>query len=488
MDDNKNKEKLTENEELRGEMDELARIFKEELDKTKAEAELSESYEVEGYDPRAVSFDGERAEKSEDKLCECCGERPRGTAENPDSPFCEECEGLMEKYPYDWKGVLAVILTVGLALAAVTIFMTGAPIFTALKEGDSSLRENKLFTAAEKYETAVSYLPENSRDDYLGVYAKYVKAQYKLLNMEGVIGAAGTYFSDAQLKLPMFGEVRKMNSEMRGAWLTASIIQKHLAEYENLGPENYDAAIAMLDSLSGKTIYVKNGEPYDDTEEGFSPDGVKETYIYDEGWLNIYKYSVALVCEKDKETALGFLEKAKQVSAHTAGVVNPLLASTYAGTGDYEKAAECAEEMKKANSEGADYYMITSMLFRYRDKDFKKAADICDEGLKTAEKASSLYLQKSLALIMSDDFGGAYDSVKACYEAQTEEQSLTLPVRDLYAMLALKTGDSETFERLRKEIEDYPEDAIEFSEDVENFRTGKITLREIAESGRYDAI
>ena len=76
--------------DYREEMEELARIFKEELDKTIEESENTETeteYEVEGYE---VTM-GEKKpveELTEDELCECCGERARGTEKNPNSPFC----------------------------------------------------------------------------------------------------------------------------------------------------------------------------------------------------------------------------------------------------------------------------------------------------------------------------------------------------------------------------------------------------------------
>ena len=54
-----------ENENYRDEMDELVRIFKEELSKAQEEAEENEDFdvdniEVEGYDPKTVSLDEKR--------------------------------------------------------------------------------------------------------------------------------------------------------------------------------------------------------------------------------------------------------------------------------------------------------------------------------------------------------------------------------------------------------------------------------------------
>ena len=76
-----NKEKLTgsspDAENIKDEMEELAKVFKEELDKAKKEAENEasgfENLEIDGYNPQTVSL-GEKKTISEDELCEYCGE------------------------------------------------------------------------------------------------------------------------------------------------------------------------------------------------------------------------------------------------------------------------------------------------------------------------------------------------------------------------------------------------------------------------------
>ena len=120
-----------ENNDYREEMEELARIFKEELDKAVQDAEDAaqiddlDTMEVEGYNPKELSLDESKkpaAPLSEDMLCECCGERPRGTKKNPDSVFCEDCEAILEKYPYDWKGILAIVVVLGIVISAFILF------------------------------------------------------------------------------------------------------------------------------------------------------------------------------------------------------------------------------------------------------------------------------------------------------------------------------------------------------------------------------
>ncbi|MCH5191337.1 MAG: hypothetical protein J1F23_04155 [Oscillospiraceae bacterium] len=485
------------------EMEELARVFKEELDKAIKDAEEAniiddiENIRVEGYDPKALSRDPKNTAAKEE-LCECCGERPRGTEKNPNSPFCSECEKNLEKYPYDYKGVVGLMVTVGVALCAIVLFAINLPVFANMKQGDKALGDGKLYTALAKYERAISAADDMEADMY-NLYAKRAEAEYKLLDMSSALMDIEENIPEGVRKLPVFRGVRAMHEDTALMQVSAAAIQNHLNDFVTISDENYDEVIAMLDSLSGKKIYEKDGAIYDETDEDYTPDGTENVYIYDEGWLNIYKYSAAQYCEKDEETVITYLEKAAENSEYLDRLVSPLLAATYVGTGNYEKGAELAEKIRKHNAEGTDYYLITSMLYRYRDKDFQKGVDICQEGLDMVKSLTSgdelvvqigyyLSMQKALNYIMLDDLENAYEAVTECFDYQNEAYNLTVQTRDMYAMLALATGDSDTFNGLEEEIAEYGDESIAFSSDVTDYKDGKITLQELAQSGRYDLI
>lgn len=503
-----NKEKLTgetpETENYRDEMEELARIFKEELDKAVQESqEASEfddldSIEVEGYDPKAVSLDDGR-KSDETELCECCGERPKGTKKNPNSPFCEECEAVMERYPYDRKAILGIMVTVAVAFASLVCFVINTPIFSPLMQGDKALADGKLYTAMLKYQKADENTPDEKVGEFLGVHAKRIIAEYKLLQMDYALGDANEYFTESALKLPVFANIRKIKDEMSVMQASASAIQNHLNKYDNITDDNYDEIIAMLDSLTGKKIYEKNGDVYDETDTEYTPDGSEKVYIYDEGWLNIYKYSAAQYLEKDDETIIKYLEEAGKHSEYLKIFVNTFLATTCVGTGNYEKAEALAKDIREYNCEGADYYLVTSMLCRYRDKDYQKGAEVCIDGLNMLadlpngsdlipQAGHTLSMQKTLCYIMAKDYNKAFESAKECYSYQSEIYSLTIQARDIYAILALATNNEETFKALEDEIAEYTGEAVGFTNDVTDYKEGKVTLEELAESGRYDLV
>lgn len=504
MDD---KKKLNDNApegDYREEMDELVRIFKEELDKATAEAEEkeelleTEELEVEGYDPKAVSLDSSRkAEVDFDEYCECCGERPRGTKKNPDSPFCEECEALLEKYPYDWKGMLAIVVMIGVVILALVRFAVDVPTFSYMMEGDKAFKENKLYTAMTNYDAAELCIEESVKDSYKKLYANRAVAEYKLLDMSLAWTDCEEYLNENILKLPGFGETEKIYDEIYIMQASATVIQNHLYEYE---ADQYDEIIAELDSLIGKKIYVKNNSYHDETEEDFIPDGTEKVYICDESWINLYKYSAAQYCEKEEDVIIGHLENARGKTEYVDRLVSTLLAATYIGTGDYEKAEPLVAEIKTMNAEGIDYQLLTSMLYRYRDKDYQKAADICVEGLNMLAELDDAYdligqvgyilsMQKTLNLVMLGDFTGAYESAEECCAYQVDSiGTVDSQSRDLWAILALATNNTEQYDEFVTEIKEAGESAIPFSSDVTDYKEGKITLEEIVMSGRYDLL
>ncbi len=486
--------------DYREEMEELARIFKEELDKTIEESEnieTAEEYEVEGY---AVTMGETKPveELSEDELCECCGERARGTEKNPDSPFCSECEAILEKYPYDWKGAVAAILTLFVTIVAVISFATNVPIFSYMVEGEKAYNEHNLMSALQKYNKALAHISEEDDGKYLNLYENRIYLNYDLVDMDSVLSDAGNYFKTAK-NLPMYKDVADIENQIVSMQSTVLVIQDVLGAYADVTDHNYDEIMSKLDALSGKKIYVKGTEYHLEGEEGFTPTGKEEVYTCDDAWINMYKYSVVQYIGKDDKLIAEYLSKAAEGSDYLAKLVNPLLSATYVGIGEYEKAEVLAEKIREDNKESVDYYMVMSMLSRYRDKDYQKGVDTCINGLNMLatipdgddyipQMGYILSMQKTLNYIMLEDYKSAYASAKECYSYQAESYSISVQVRDMYAMLALQTGDTETYTTLKEEIEEYGEEDAGFSTDVKNFKDGKVTLQELAQNGGYDLL
>lgn len=501
MDENKEKLGATPEDELKSEMEDLARIFKEELDKAVKDAETaaetdSTTLEVEGYNPRAVSRDAKKKEAV--KLCEICGQRPCGTEKNPDSPYCKDCEELLEKYPYDWKGVVAVIACVCIAVAAVFLFAVKTPMFSTMKRGDEAYKNNQLFSARAEYDKALNTLGEEDLGKNLGLHKRDALLCYDLLDRESALSTINKYFDETLLKLPTYKELGETEEKIETLQATASAIQNHLYNYAAITDNNYQEVIDMLSSLSGKKIYVKGSMCYDETDEEYTPDGTEKVYIYDEGWIELYKYSVAYSAGKTEEVYIEFLEKAAEYKSLDT-LVTPLLANTYVGVGEYEKAEKIADEILALNTEGIDYHLVYSMIYRYRDADYNKAIGVCDDGLEMLGDLDNavallpsygyiLEMQKCVNYIMLEDYTKAYEAVTKSYEYQSQMGTIDIQIRDMYAMLALQNGDKAAFEALETEIAEAGEYATPFTDDVTEYREGKKTLKDIVMDGGYDLL
>ncbi len=475
------------------EMDELARIFKEELDKATKESEQTAITDNSEADKQTKS----KEKKEKVALCEICGEKPCDTDSDPENPYCKDCQKLLEEYPFDLAGILAVLVTICITIAAVFLFAIETPIFASMKLGDKELSNGNLYSARAEYDKVLNYLEDEDYGKNLNFHKKDILLSNELLDRESALTDINTYYTKGLLKTPMYKELSVIREDIGALQATASAIQNYLYEYEAITDHNYQEIIDTISSLSGKKIYVVNGTCYDENSD-YEPTGTEEVYTYVEGWLYLYKYSVAYECGKDEKTCVEFLEKASEYNSLSA-LVDPLLATTYVGIGEYEKAEKLADEIHEYNKESVDYQLVIAMISRYRDKNYNKAISKCADGLnvlKGLDNASVmlpaygyiLEMQKGINYIMLEDYERAYEAVTQCYNYQVESGTMTLQVRDMYAMLALANNDEATFQSLENEIAESGTQGVEFTTDVTNYRAGKVTLQEIVMDGGYDLL
>ena len=193
MDENKeNNVNSAEDEQLKKELDQLAKVFQEELDKAKAqeideESEARDGEEVFGgegliqdlEDVQTVSHDeSETEEIPEEELCECCGEKRRGTKKNPDSPYCYECEKALRHYPFELLNVIIPLLIIALSLYCCYIFSDNIGIYAAVQQADKYVSEKKLYTASSAYDMAIEKMESGNINGEL-VYKRALDCSYK---------------------------------------------------------------------------------------------------------------------------------------------------------------------------------------------------------------------------------------------------------------------------------------------------------------------
>lgn len=505
-------------ESVHDEMEELARIFREELGKAKEEAENREaetdaaeefdSLEVEGY---AVTT-GEKKDTEPEELCECCGERPRGTDRDPNSPFCNECAAIMEKYPYDIKGILMLLATVVVMFISIVTFVGVAPVFSSTYRGDAAVKDKKLYSALSYYSKAEQYIAENEIELS---FKNLRRSQIILFNEFGVDEWVENQFGNAPIMCALAliendYDVNKIHdktiSEIYDKAIKARASVLMLGTHETETGDDYDALMAKFESLIGKKIYISNlknmdsSTVHDELDKSYTPTGDEKVLTYDEGWIRFYQYLCA-DAEGNTEDMATALEKANGVSTDYEIYTAPFLVQKYLDNKEYAKAEEIIKRMGEKNAESVLYHDLLARLYRYRDKNYSAAKEVCLTGLETMAAAydsydliayagSTLSMEKTLDLIMLKDYEGAYKSAEECVSYQSDFYGVsTIAARDLYAILALATGDTENYDKIAEEVasnvELYGED-YNFSSDVSDYKNGKFSLEELVMSGKYD--
>ncbi len=513
MDENKKKkgegqESGVETDDIQQEMEDLARIFKEELEKTKKETEDLldiEDLEVEGYDPKKVSKAKNKTE--EDEMCEYCGERPRGTEKNPKSPYCKNCEELLEKCPYDYKGVIVALAIVCIVIGAVFCFAVNTPIFSMMKKADRELNEGRLYSAVTDYEHAFELVQNKDTEDiFYNLHAKRINASYRLANWTYVKMIANEYMDEKVLKLPTFKETKEIVDDVE-VMIATSVIIADYVNVDNVKENEYESAMKKLDDLVGKKVYIRDGKYYEEGDENLVRDGKEKEYTMDAGWIHLIKFQIAVNMEKPAEEYVGFLEDAVGQSEFMLSTAGFKLAATYVELKQYDKAEKVAKELYDINKESPDYYQIESMLKRYRDKDYKGAIAVADEGIEALKKSSAgevlaiqygcqLNMHKGLNYIMLGDYETANDVIYDCcyYLSQTPTDTGYLiniypEAWEICALVALEIGDEETYKIMEENFK--TEQAAEkdvYEANLAEYKAGTKTLANLVESGRFDLI
>ena len=139
--------------------------------------------------------------------------------------------------------------------------------------------------------------------------------------------------------------------------------------------------------------------------------------------------------------------------------------------------------------------------------DYNKAIEYADQGIKALEESSGedafvmryspvLTMQKGLNLIMLDKYDEAVDSINDCCYALAEtylDSYTTMIVQypqawEIAALASLQAGDNDNYKAMEENLTQTVEDTKQYKADLEDFKSGKKTLKNLVESGRYDLV
>lgn len=460
-------------EDVKKEMEELAATFQRELDKTKAEAEEKGELIQELEDIPEASTRNDDEEPSEAELCECCGEKRRGTKADPDSPYCEECDLGLRHYPFSFLNIFFVVVVIALVFYSGYVFAGRMGVLNDVYKADKYVSQKKMDSAVTAYEDAVSAMEKAGIKGEL-VYKRQIMANYRIGYLQD-IDSRSDHINSWELSLPHFRSVKKAMGESADFIATVRKAYTILTKYDVNDPSDfpYDDAMAALVSLES--------EPYtEDTTANTSSattSSVKATQ-YNKAMVYYYEYYVSVICNKDNDEQLKYLEKIKEEYPQYIWLYGSALGDLYAKTG--KDVTEICDKIRSNNSEDPSPDLIEIESLRIKG-DYDAAIAKCEEYASPDDCTVKyeIYRQEALCYILKDDYDTALETAKKAYD----DNGNSLEVIDTLALCAVLKNDDATYSSMESLLDG---SGYSLSDKVTGFKAGTVTLDDILLKGAYD--
>lgn len=472
-------------EEVKNEMEELAKTFKRELDKVQAEVNAEET-DTEGdaheiliqslEDIPVKAEKDEPEEIPEDELCECCNEKRRGTDNNPDSPYCNDCDEGLRHYPFDFLKVFLVLVVLALVFYSGYIFADHMSLFVSAQKADKLVSQNKLTSAIDAYADLANTMVNDNMGGEM-IYKKEILTAYKMGYVGDIADIAAIYKS-WELKLPHLKKVNKALLDAEELTITAQAAYTILSEYDVENPKTipYDEALAKLTSLETSDIPETTAAATDSTTATTQASAVK-AQKYNKAMIYYYKCSLARMCEKDIQIQVGFAEQIKSEYPDYVWLYTPILGDLYSKTG--RDVSEICELIRSVDSEDyiADVFEIQSLRIK---GEYDAAIKRCDEIISAGSEIDyEIYRNKALCYLATGDYDSAYSTVSKAYEAN----SYSIDVIDTFALCAAVLGKDDIYTQMQTTLTD---NGYDLADSVKGYKAGTLTLDDILLKGDFD--
>ncbi|MEG1835266.1 MAG: hypothetical protein RR229_03975 [Oscillospiraceae bacterium] len=483
LEKSENPQVLDENiDAIKEEMEELAKTFQEELDSAKKELDETPLQNPQSDVEDTTAQEPEKEDIPEDELCECCLEKRKGTAKNPSSPYCDECDAGLRTYPFDWKNIIFMFAILAFSILSCYIFSTHTEILVGSMKAEQLVNEKKLITGMNAYTDVANKMLKQGINGEL-VYQRELLVAYDLGYMQD-LGQAVNGVKGWELSLPHFSKTKKSLSNAESFLATASACNSIMEKYKDKKAEEipYDEILKKFDELKGQAVPEKvtaEAPSPDETTTKASPyekDDIKAKNFND-AMISFYKYYIALVCEKDLETQITFLEEIKNNSPEYVWVYAATLGDLYAKTG--RDVTGICNTLREFNVEDETSTTIEAIALRVKG-DYDGAIKICNEKIEEKGKAVyEFYRQKALNELCKGEFTNAYDSAYNSYQ----EESYSVQVCDTLALCAAAAKKTETYTQMEELLK---EANFDISQEVKDYKDGKIKIEDILLKGDFD--
>lgn len=465
-------------EALKKELEELKETFQQELDKATAQATAANA-EAAADEPEK---DEEEEELSEDMLCECCGENMRGTKNNPDSHFCPECDKALRRYPFDFLNIIIMIIVIGFSFYACYVFAGNANVYVDALNAQKAEKENMLYTANSDYST----LLETMNDKSIRGEMVYKRAILNLSKIGGYqdMEQYNTSFKNWELKLPHFKSVANAFEDKNAFERTRDTCYEII--YSNI-PENamepsevpYDTIIAQLEALENQPL-----EPVTYSEQDVS-DGLVtttaaysiEAETYSKAMISYFKFYTAAISEQPAETQISFLEEIKNDYPEMTWLYGPMLGDLYVKA--QKDVTDYCAFLKEVNAEDAyaDVAMATSLRIQGK---YEESLALCKQKVSENDDYTFEYYRQSALSCLAL---GEYDNACAAAKSAYENYNYSIQVLDTLALCYAAAGNEDGY----SEVEQiFAQNGMTVSDEVKDYKDGKITLDNIIKEGDFD--
>ena len=455
---------------LDDELEKLAQTFRQELKKAQemSEEELVKSGIV------IQQYEDDDGVIPEEELCRCCGEQRRDKTFGENYEYCKACREAMRRYPLSIPGIVTLAAMVFVAVVSIFSFVADFNIYNTVREGDKYLSENKLYSALDSYDGAISAFEDK---DILAkkLYLKSINIIFNTMpegvySMSDIVNKTTTALSGFEMQLPIYSNYADIYQETQVLYGTMNEVytvlndEKYL-EYDFSEKEQYEEIMTEIGSIIDKQITVVSVDKKNSQLVQASEAMVRfcqYMFAYSNGYY---------------EDSYQYMNKVSELNPEYLWLYAYEMGMAELQSGDIEKAELLADALYNNNVELPDAYSLKSAIFRMSGNN-KKAVEWAENGLKVSPDNTELCRTKAMALVAKGDFEEAKKIIDSALE------------KNQYGLLSMtaivienELGNDDIVKELKETMK---ENNIELSEKIKDYLKGKISAQEMFTEGTGD--
>ena len=362
------------------------------------------------------------------------------------------------------------------------MFAGNANVYVDALNAQKAEKENMLYTANSDYST----LLETMNDKSIRGEMVYKRA---ILNLSKIGGYQDMEeytesFKTWELRLPHFKSVANAFEEKNAFERTRDtcyeIIYSNIPE-DAMEPSEvpYDTIITQLEALETQSL-----EPVTYSEEDVS-DGLVTTTAaysieadaYSKAMISYFKFYTAAISEQPADTQIGFLEEIKNDYPEMTWLYGPMLGDLYVKA--QKDVTDYCAFLKEVNAEDsyADVAMATSLRIQ---GNYEDSLLLCKQKVSENDDYTfEYYRQSALSCLALGEYETACTAAKSAYD----EYNYSIQVLDTLALCYAAAGNEDGY----GEVEQiFAQSGMTVSDEVKDYKDGKITLDNIIKEGDFD--